>query len=169
MLVVGSALGGGLEYQRLAEVLAERLGSGAEWPLAIGLFAAGFTSAATAPLAAAITARTLLGRAGGPDWSESSSRYRGVWIAVLLAGVVFGATGVKPIPVIILAQAFNGLVLPLIAVFLWITMNDRDLLGADGANTRAQNLVMGAVVLVCVALGLRGLIAAAMGAFALLG
>jgi Mn2+/Fe2+ NRAMP family transporter len=167
VLVVGSALGGGLEYERLAAVLAERLGSGAEWSLAVGLFGAGLTSAVTAPLAGAITARTLLG-ADGEDWAESSWRYRGVWVGVLLVGVLFGATGVKPIPVIILAQAFNGLVLPLIAVFLWLTMNDLALLGKDGVNTRVQNLVMGAVVLTCVALGLRGLIAAAAGALALI-
>ena len=167
VLVVGSALGGGLEYERLAAVLTDRLGAGAEWSLAIGLFGAGLTSAVTAPLAGAITARTLLG-ADGEDWVESSWRYRGVWVGVLLVGVLFSATGVKPIPVIILAQAFNGLVLPLIAVFLWLTMNDHDLLGEDGVNTRAQNLVMGAVVLACVALGLRGLTAAAAGALALI-
>jgi Mn2+/Fe2+ NRAMP family transporter len=168
VLVVGSALGGGLEYERLAAVLASRLGSGGEISLAIGLFAAGFTSATTAPLAAAITARTLLGGEGHPDWSENSLRYRAVWLGVLLIGVFLGVTGVKPIPVIILAQAFNGLVLPLIAVFLWMTMNDRDLLGDDGVNTTLQNLVMGAVVLVCVTLGLRALVAAVSGAVAIL-
>jgi Mn2+/Fe2+ NRAMP family transporter len=168
VLVVGSALGGGLEFDRLAAVLASRLGSGWEVSLAVGLFAAGFTSAATAPLAAAITARTLLGGESRPDWSENSPRYRAVWLGVLLFGVFFGVTGVKPIPVIILAQAFNGLVLPLIAVFLWMTMNDRELLGSDGVNTRAQNLIMGAVVLACVGLGLLGLAAAASGALAIL-
>lgn len=168
VLVVGSALGGGLEYERLAAVLADRLGGGAEWSLAIGLFGAGLTSAVTAPLAAAITARTLLG-ARTEDWTERSWRYRAVWISVLLVGVLFAATGVKPIPVIILAQAFNGLVLPLIAVFLWLTMNDHDLLGEDGVNSWAQNIVMGTVVVVCVALGLRGLIAAATSALAFVG
>jgi Mn2+/Fe2+ NRAMP family transporter len=161
VLVVGNALGGGLEYERLAAVLAARLGSGAGASLAIGLFAAGFTSAITAPLAAAITARALLGGGGGREWSEDSLRYRTVWLGVLLIGVVFGITGVRPIPVIIVAQAFNGLVLPLIAVFLWMTMNDRRLLGADGVNTPMQNLVMSTVVLACVLLGLRGLVAAA--------
>jgi manganese transport protein len=168
VLVVGSALGGGLEYERLAAVLADRLGGGAEWPLAIGLFAAGLTSAVTAPFAAAITARTLLGRRPG-DWIEDSWRFRGVWIAVLAVGVVFGVTGVRPIPVIILAQAFNGLVLPLIAVFLWSTMNDRTLLGDAGVNSRGQNLVMGVVVVVCVALGARGLISAGAKALSLIG
>ena len=166
VLVVGSALGGGLEYERLAAVLTDRLGAGAEWSLAVGLFGAGLTSAVTAPLAGAITARTLLGDPQEEEWNERSWRYRGVWIGVLVVGVLFGSAGVKPIPVIILAQAFNGLVLPLIAVFLWLTMNDRSLLGEGGVNTRTQNIVMGAVVSACVALGLRGLIAAAAGALA---
>jgi Mn2+/Fe2+ NRAMP family transporter len=169
VLVVGTALGGGLEYERLGAVLGTRLGSGAEWSLAIGLFAAGFSSAITAPLAAAITVRTLVGGAERPQWSESGARFRAVWLGVLLFGVGFGIAGVQPIPVIILAQAFNGLLLPLAAVFLWLTMNDRSLLGDRGVNTLAQNLLMGVIVVACVALGLRGLAAAARGALALLG
>ena len=168
VLVVGSALGGGLEYERLAAVLADRLGRGAEASLAVGLFAAGFTSAITAPLAAALTARSLLGEKDDLRWAERSVRYRAVWIGVLLTGMAFGIADVQPIPVIILAQAFNGLILPLVAVFLWIAMNDRDLLGAEGANTRLQNLMMGVVVLVCIVLGLRGVITAVRGALAFL-
>ncbi len=164
VLVVGSALGGGLEYARLAAVLGERLGGGAETSLAVGLFAAGFTSAITAPLAAALTARSLLGEVDDPRWVESSLRYLAVWIGVLVTGMAFGIAEVKPIPVIILAQAFNGLILPLVAVFLWMAMNDRELLGEAGINSRLQNLVLGAVVVVCVILGLRGLWAAISGA-----
>ena len=51
----GWALGGGLEYPRLAAVLTERFGRAGELSLAFGLFGAGFTSAITAPLAAAIS------------------------------------------------------------------------------------------------------------------
>jgi Mn2+/Fe2+ NRAMP family transporter len=160
VLVVGSALGGGLEYERLGAVLGERLGKGAEASLAVGLFAAGFTSAITAPLAAALAARSLLGVAEDPRWSARSRRFRSVWGVVLATGVIFGVSGVRPIPVIILAQAFNGLLLPLVAVFLWIAMNDRSLLGDKGINSRSQNLVTGLVVLVCVILGLRALAAA---------
>jgi len=76
---------------------------------------------------------------------------------------------VQPIPVIILAQAFNGLLLPLVAAFLWLTMNDRRLLGDHGVNTLPQNLLMGVIVVACLALGLRGLVAAARGALAILG
>jgi len=169
VLVVGSALGGGLEYERLAAVLGERLGGGAELALAIGLFAAGFTSAITAPLAAALAARALLGGAQDPAWREHSARFRLVWLVVLATGLGFGLAGVKPIPVIILAQAFNGLLLPFAAAFLWLTMNDRELLGDRGANTRALNVVMGLVVVTCVGLGFRGSVLAARWLLAWLG
>ena len=56
----------------------------------------------------------------------------------------------------------------MVAVFLWMAMNDRDLLG-DGVNSRFQNLVMGVVVLVCIVLGLRGLVAAVRGALTMIG
>jgi Mn2+/Fe2+ NRAMP family transporter len=104
VLVVGSALGGGLEYERLAAVLSDRLGPGAGASLAIGLFAAGFTSAVTAPLAAALTARSILGEKDDPKWKESSLRFRGVWLGVLAVGMAFGIAEVKPIPVIILGS-----------------------------------------------------------------
>jgi len=169
VLVAGSALGGGLEYERLAAVLEDRLGESAGVSLALGLFAAGFTSAITAPLAAALTARSIFGGSDDPRWAEGSARFRGVWLVVLLTGMAFGVAEVRPIPVIILAQAFNGLLLPLVAVFLWIAMNDRQLLGPEGVNSRLQNLAMSIVVVICVALGLRGLIAAARGALAMIG
>ncbi len=160
VLVVGTALGGGLEYERLAAVLVDRLGPVAGASLGLGLFAAGFTSAITAPLAAALAARSVF----GPDdarWSPSSFRFRAVWTTVLLTGVVFSVSGLQPIPVIILAQAFNGVLLPFVAIFLWVSMNDREFLGSDGVNSRLQNLIMGAVVLACLVLGARGLLAAA--------
>jgi len=169
VLVVGSALGGGLEYDRLAAVLEHRLGGGAGASLALGLFAAGFTSAITAPLAAALAARSLSGGDGDERWSSHSARFRAVWMGVLLAGMAFGVADVRPIPVIILAQAFNGLLLPMVAVFLWMTMNDRQLLGDEGVNSVVQNVLMGAVVLVCIGLGLRGLIAAVGSAWTFLG
>jgi len=169
VLVVGSALGGGLEYEKLAAVLDQRLGTGAGASLALGLFAAGFTSAITAPLAAALAARSLFARAGDEHWATNARYFQAVWIGVLLAGTAFGIADVRPVPVIILAQAFNGLLLPLVAVFLWITMNDRQFLGEEGINSGLQNVVMGTVVLACVALGLRGLMAAVSSALTLIG
>lgn len=157
VVVVGAALEGAFSYQALGQVLAAELGGWAAQLFAAGLFAAGFSSAVTAPLAAAITARSLF--AAGPDdarWSAGGWRYRGVWLAVLASGAFFGFTGIRPVPAIILAQATNGLLLPVVAVFLWRVMNDRELMGAAANGVRA-NLVMAAVVAVSVVLGGRGL------------
>lgn len=157
VVLVGTAVQGAFSYPELGAVLASRLGGWADDLFAVGLFAAGFSSAVTAPMAAAVTARSLF--ATGPDdpgWVETSWRYRSIWLGVLLAGASFGIAEVRPVPAIIIAQALNGVLLPVVAVFLWLVMNDRRLLG-ETVNGRAANVVMGLVVAVCVALGARGL------------
>lgn len=154
VVVVGSYASGTFSFEAVAAVLADRLGPWASQLFAMGLFAAGFTSAVTAPLAAAITARGLF--ADGPEdarWQPASPRYRAVWGGVLLCGVIFGVSGVRPIPAILLAQALNGLLLPVVAIFLLLAVNDRRALGADGLNGPVANLALGAVVAVTVLLG----------------
>ena len=162
VLVVGTAVVGEFGFEALADVLATRLGDWAVAFFGLGLFAAGFTSAVTAPLAAAWTAQGLFAGGEGeePDagtsaWSVRGRWFRTVWIVVLGIGTVFGVTGVKPIPVIILAQAANALVLPFVAVFLWAVTADRELVG-DQAQGRVGRWFLGLVVLLAVALGMRG-------------
>lgn len=162
VLVVGAAVVGELDFPALAAVLAERLGPWARGLFAVGLFAAGFTSAMTAPWAAAMTARGFLAHGpSDPRWREDGWRFRAVWGAVLAVGTGFGIAEARPIPVIVLAQAANGLVLPIVAVFLWLTLNDRRLVGEAGLNGAFANLVTVAVVAITVVLGLRSLLAAA--------
>lgn len=164
VVVVGAALEGDFSYQALGAVLAGELGDWAESFFALGLFAAGFSSAVTAPLAAAMTARSLFASGGDdPRWTDTSLRYRGVWLGVLLVGALFGLTGVRPVPVILVAQAFNGVLLPVVAMFLFAVMNDRQRLGT-ASNGPLQNLAMGAVVMMTIALGVRGVLGAARGA-----
>ena len=167
VLVAGTAVEGELSFAGLAAVLAGRLGSWAGTLLALGLLCAGLSSAVTAPLAAAVTARSLFAADDGGDrWGEGSWRYRSVWLAVLGAGLGFGLSGVRPIPAIIVAQALNGVLLPLVAVFLLLAVNDRRLMGDEAVNGRPANLVMGAVVAVSLVLGAGGLLragAAALG------
>lgn len=131
VVVVGTAIDGPFGFAALAGVLADRLGAPARTGFAVGLFAAGFSSAVTAPLAAAMTARSLFETpANEHAWGEKGWRYRAVWLGVLGTGLLFGLTGIRPIPAIIAAQALNGLMLPLVAAFLVIAINDRRLLGA---------------------------------------
>ncbi|MGH7457734.1 MAG: NRAMP family divalent metal transporter [Longimicrobiaceae bacterium] len=152
VLVVGTAVAGEFSFELLAAALEETIGGGSTWLLALGLFAAGFSSAVTAPLAAAVTARSLFGDQAG-RWDARGWRYRSVWCGVLGAGLAFGLSGVRPIPVIILAQALNGVLLPFAAVFLLLAVNDRGLMGEQRLNGWLANSLSGVVVGVAVVLG----------------
>lgn len=151
ILMAGTLVTGDFSFQNVAQTLSGRMGPWAGGLFAFGLFAAGFTSALTAPLAASVTAKSLLG------WSEQSVQYRAVWLVVMAVGLTFGLLGVKPVPVIVLAQAANGLLLPVVAVFLLLAVNNRKLLSNDYCNTLWQNVAMTVIVAVTAFLGLRNL------------
>ena len=166
ILVVGTATEGAFSYAALAAALEGRVGAGAPWLLGVGLFAAGVSSAITAPLAAAITARSVLAASGdSAGWGDTAVRYRLVWGAVLATGVAFGLAEVQPIPAIIAAQALNGVVLPFVAVFLFIAVNDRSLMGEVELNRGLKNGVMEVVVFITIVLGVTSVMRAAGGAF----
>ncbi len=153
VLVVGTSVNGPFGFEALAEALAAGLGGWAAGLFALGLFAAGLSSAMTAPLAAAVTARSLLGSQHDAAWGERSPRYRTVWLLVLATGLVFGLTDIKPIPAILLAQVLNGVLLPFVAVFLFVLVNDRRLLGDEGINGFVANALIALTVGVTVMLG----------------
>ena len=133
----------------LATQLEPVLGRAANGFFAFGLLAAGLTSAITAPLAAAYA---VTGAMGWPS-TLSDRRFRAIAMLVLMIGTVFAALGSKPIAAILFAQAANGLLLPVTAIFLLIIMNRADLLGAY-RNRMATNVVGAAVVFVVTGLGL---------------
>ncbi len=160
VLIVGSYVNGIFSYDSLVSALGNKLGSWAVVIFAIGMFAAGFSSAVTAPLASAITAKSLFeGNKGG--WNLRSGKYMGVWLSVLLSGVILGMAGLKPIPVIIMAQALNGLILPFISIFLIMVINNPRIMGDDKLNGLFSNILMLAVVFVTIVLGLMNLMKAA--------
>lgn len=166
VVVVGAALEPPFEFEALAGVLSERLGARGGVLLGAGLFAAGLSSAVTAPLAAAITARGLLGSDGDSRWRHGGWRFRSVWGGVLAVGLFFGVSGVRPVPVIIVAQALNGVLLPLVAIFLLLVVNDREVMG-DLVNRAASNSVLAIVTLITVVLGTAGVLRAGARALAL--
>jgi manganese transport protein len=132
----------------LAAQLEPLLGSTAKYFFALGLMAAGVTSAITAPLAAAYATAGALG------WKRdlNDRRFRAVWTVIIVIGVAFAAAGFNPVAAIVFAQAANGILLPVSAVFLLMVMNRRDILGGH-CNGLAANLAGGAVVLVATGLG----------------
>ena len=120
----------------LAEPLRPMLGDAAPWVLAIGLFAAGMTSAVAGPLGAAYAICGVMG------WSRDlkDNKFRAIYLTVVIVGAIIAITGVNPVQVIILAQAANGILLPVVAFFLLYTMNNKKLLG-EHVNGLATNAV----------------------------
>lgn len=133
---------------QMATQLEPLLGPAAKWFFAIGLFGAGMTSAVTAPLAAAYATTGALG------WGRElrSWKFRGVWGIVVLVGTVLAFFGTNPVQAILVAQAANGVLLPLVAIVLLIVMNRSDLLG-EYRNGVLGNILGGIVVLVATFLG----------------
>jgi manganese transport protein len=128
IVVVGTAISGEMSFPALEAVLTQRLGVWAGALFGFGLLAAGLSSAVTAPLAAALTVQGVFGRDRIPP---AGWRFRLIWLAVLVIGVVLGLADVRPIPVILLAQALNGLMLPLVGWFLLVVVNDRKAMGSE--------------------------------------
>lgn len=127
------------------------LGSWAKWFFAIGLFSAGFSSAITAPLAAAYATSGALGW----DKGMKDIRFKIVWLAILGFGIIFAGLGKgSPLTVIIFAQAANGILLPIVAIFLLYTMNNKKLLG-EYVNGALSNLLGILVILVTLAISYR--------------
>ncbi len=136
----------------LASQLKPLLGNWAGIFMSVGLFAAGISSAITAPLAAAYAASGILG------WKIDlkSMRFKAVWMVILLIGIVFSAIGFSPIQAIVFAQFANGVLLPVIAVYLLIIMNNRKVLG-DFINKPVQNVMGILVVLIMIGLGIKSI------------
>jgi manganese transport protein len=152
IMAAGLLVSGPYSYEALSAALSQHLGAGANVLFGLGLFAAGFSSAITAPLAAAVTAHGLL----GASWESGSLRFRMVWAAVLLFGLAFGVFNIKPVPAIVLAQAVNGVLLPLATIALLLAANDRALLG-EYANGRWVNALTLIIVGITCFLGLNNL------------
>ncbi len=146
----GTDITSGTDMARQLEPLAGRW---AKYIISIGLFAAGISSAITAPMAAAYATAGIMG------WKRDlrSARFRMIWMFILLAGVLFAMLGFKPVEAILFAQVANGILLPVIAVYLLVVMNSRKIMG-DNVNGLLPNILGGIVVLIATGLGIRSIL-----------
>src|SRR5699024_8130481 len=101
------------------------LGSWAKIVFAIGLFGAGATSVMSASLAAAYAISGALG--WGLDMK--SYKFRSIWALIILIGVVFSGLTYTSTELIIFAQYANGLILPIIVLFMIFVMSNSSRLG----------------------------------------
>lgn len=139
----------------LSQQLIPVLGDWATTFIAFGFLAAGLSSSITAPLAAAFATSEIL------DWEKDlkGGKFRMIWMGVLLIGIVFSSLGFKPTQIILFAQVANGLLLPIIAMFLLWIMNDKNIMGKY-ANSLLVNIFGLIVILITIGLGLKGIFAA---------
>ncbi|WDI33051.1 Nramp family divalent metal transporter [Hyphococcus flavus] len=139
----------------MARQLEPAFGVSATYLMAAGLFAAGLSSAITAPLATGFAAAELFGF----DSDPKNRKFRVVSGAVLLIGAIVAMTGARPIEIILFAQIANGVLLPVVAIFLLYAANNKKLLGkyANGLLANAAGVV---VTLIAAMLGLRGILRA---------
>jgi Mn2+/Fe2+ NRAMP family transporter len=79
-------------------------------------------------------------------------------MVILTLGVVISSLGYKPVIVIWFAQVANGILLPLIALFLLSMMNNRKL--GIHKNNGVQNFLGAIVVVLTFMLGARSLMSA---------
>lgn len=137
----------------LAKGLEPLYGEYAKYLLGLGLFAAGITSAITAPLAAAYVAKSCFGWKG----TLKDNRFRAVWAIILVLGIIFSSLKFKPVEVITFAQVANGLLLPIVAIFLVWIVNKANVLGKY-KNTLFQNILAICIILITLILGIKGII-----------
>lgn len=139
-------------FKQVSDILVLYIGEWAVFIFGLGMFAAGFSSAITAPLASSITARSIF-KANNKKWIDNNLYFRLVSTGVLLVGLTFGFMEVKPIPVIIVVQALNGLILPFVSVFLVFVINNPFLMGKDKINGHISNILMSFVVWITTIIG----------------
>jgi manganese transport protein len=132
----------------MAQQLTPLFGNMATITLGAGLFAAGLTSAITAPLATGYIVQEI--------FKSSTSRipFRIGALIVIVSGTLAALLGYRPVELIFVAQIANGLLLPIIAIFLLRLANNKQLLG-EHANGFKANLLGGAILIITTALGFR--------------
>lgn len=154
LVLIGSKIEGQFSFANIAATLSVLTGPWSRYIFAFGLFVAGLTSAITAPWAASITVTSTL------KLKNHTKAFRMTWIIVLASGLLFGLSDVKPIPIIILAQALNGIILPFLSITILFILNDKNLM-QEHRNKSLANLSLGFVVFITLILGMINLVKAA--------
>ena len=129
------------------------LGSWSRLFMSMGLFAAGLSSAIACPLGASYTLAGLLGW----KYDNSDKRFKYTNLAIVLIGTIVSGLGLDSLTVILLAQALNGIILPVVAVYLVYVTSKKSQL-EEFVNSKVQVILGIAVALVAIFLGGNSLI-----------
>lgn len=156
ILITAGALIQGTEVTSVVELAAPLeplMGGLAPVFISVGLFAAGFSSAIASPMGAAATVSSFMHWKGG----FTNKKYKLIFALVISIGIITSAIGFEPLEVLLIAQALNGLILPIIAIFIMIVINKKGLMG-NFKNLLALNIAGYVVTAVVTFLGLYSMI-----------
>ena len=156
MVVATVVIAGDMSRPALAALqfgIDQRFPGVGRWAIGAGLFAAGLTSAIAAPVAAGWAVCGVMG------WNASSGSpaFKAVALLVLAVGMCFAIFTARPVALIVLAQATNAVLLPLVALVLLAIVNS-PLIPDDYRNGRRQNLIVAIVIGVVLMLAMTKLI-----------
>ena len=120
---------------RLGNVLRELTGDAGAWCFAIGLYGAGISSALTIPLGSAIAVGELMGWNNDAKFGRRCSSWATggrtcLMCAIIIVGTIPSLCNLPTMPVIMLAQLVNGMLLPFAASCLVICVNHRSIMGS---------------------------------------
>jgi Mn2+/Fe2+ NRAMP family transporter len=136
-----------------AQALRPLVGEYAYLLFAAGLFNASLFAASILPISTAYAVCEGLGFESGVDkkFHEAPVFY---WLYTLLIVLGAGVLLVPQLPLVyvtVLSQVANGIVLPLVLIFMLMLTNDRELMG-DHVNTRTFNVIAWITVVVMIVL-----------------
>ncbi len=151
ILITSATFMRGIAVKSAADIaiqLEPLLGSWAKLFMGIGLFAAGLSSAIATPIGASYTLAGLLGW----KYDNSDNRFKATNLIIVAIGAIASGLGLSPLTVILVAQALNGIILPVIAIYLvYITSSKRQL--GKYRNSQLQTYLGIVVALVTIILG----------------
>ena len=133
----------------MAVQLEPLLGSFSKPFLSIGLSSAGVSSAIVTPLGVSYVLAGLF------KWKmdKTDKRFFATNIIVVVIGIIVSATGYNPISIIMMAQAVNGIFLPIIVIALVFITSRTRVLG-QYKNSLLRNLLGGCVAIISLVIGI---------------
>lgn len=162
LIVAGTVIGGTSvdSILDMAGPLEPILGNAAPYFISIGLFAAGFSSALASPMGAAATIGSFFKWKGG----IANKKFKTVFTIIIVIGITTSLLGFEPLEIIMLAQALNGMILPIISIFMLIIVNKKSLL-KNHTNGLLLNIIGFVVVATVTVLGLYSMYSGINGLF----
>jgi len=128
--------------EQAAQALVPFLGKYAEALFGIGLLGASLLAAAVLPLATAYAVCETFGFERGVNFSfREAPIFQGLFTGMLALGALIALIpGLPLIQLIIIAQVINGILLPILLVFILRLINDRRIMG-QYTNTLGKNII----------------------------